>query len=258
MRKVLFALACWATVGLASSRADITYQYVAEQSSYTGAVGSTVPVNIYLQETVTGTSKSLIFAEGGLFGAGVMVLSPGGAIFGSTINGTVTNNFQIGGNTALAPAGFAFPPGNQPSQTSFVPAQKDKSGLVINGDITVAQGGGGSFNFPGGAAGVSQKALLGTVNISVLPGAAQVLTVTPYGGTGVTITQAGTDLDIGTQAINGYTGTQKNPAGNFSFTVGAVIPEPSSMALCGLVACGMGYVGYRRRKMTVSEPATVA
>ena len=36
--------------------------------------------------------------------------------------------------------------------------------------------------------------------------------------------------------------------GLFSFTVGQVIPEPSSMALCGLVACGMSYARYRRQQ----------
>jgi len=259
MRKVLFALACWATVGLANSRADVSYRYVTDAASYTGAVGSTVPVKIFLEETVTnvGTSnKSLIFADGGLFGAGVKVLSPGGAIFGADpTTGLPVNNFQIAGNIQLVPNGFAFgaPPGS-PSQISFDPKDANKSGLVINADIAP-----NAFNFPGGAVGVSQRALLGTINISVLAGAAQTLTVTPYapGAGGNTITVASRDLDFGTQAVNGYTGANNNPLGNFSFTVGVVIPEPSSMALCGLVACGMSYVGYRRRKTTVSEPVTV-
>src|SRR4051812_9823462 len=33
MRKLLFAVACCATVGLAASRADVTYRYITEQSS---------------------------------------------------------------------------------------------------------------------------------------------------------------------------------------------------------------------------------
>ena len=69
MRKVLFSLACWLTLGLASSQASVDYRYIADQTSYAGLPGTLVTVNLYLQETVTGASTSLIFKEGGLFGA---------------------------------------------------------------------------------------------------------------------------------------------------------------------------------------------
>jgi len=254
MRKVLFAAACWAAVGLVSARASVTYQYVTDQSAYTGTVGSQVLIPVYLQETVTGTSKSIIFAEGGLFGAAVMMNSPGGVIYGSTDATTKlpVNDFKFNGNTLPAPAGFAFGTPPAPSQTSFSPTDKNKSGLVINGDIAP-----NSFNFPAGATGVTQKALIGSINVTV-GATSQTLTITPYGGSGNTITQAGTDVDFGTQSATGlaYISTKDNPLGNFSFTVGQAIPEPGSMALCGLVACGMSYFGYRRRKTT--EPAVVS
>ena len=59
MRKLLLAVACCATIGLASARADVTYRYVTDKAAYTGAVGSLVPVQIFLQETVTAPSTSL-------------------------------------------------------------------------------------------------------------------------------------------------------------------------------------------------------
>src|SRR4051794_5721502 len=73
MRKVLFSLACWLTLGLASSQASVDYRYIADQTSYAGLPGTLVTVNLYLQETVTGASTSLIFKEGGLFGAATVV-----------------------------------------------------------------------------------------------------------------------------------------------------------------------------------------
>jgi len=247
MRKVLFGLACWATIGLASSRADVTYRYVADQSSYTGAVGSTVPVQLLLEEKVTGTSTSLIFNDKGLFGAGVILTSPDGAIFGST---PTTNDFRISGNVLGTPNGFSGPPptltpptANDNGPPGGSPASATKAGLIINADV------GTGPQFTSGTA-ATRTILLGTVNVKV--GATPTtLTVTPYGVPFSTITQNSTDLDFGTQAVNGYTGTTNNPLGNFAFTVGAAIPEPSSIALCGLMACGMGYVGYRRRKVAV-------
>jgi len=250
MRKVLFALACWATVGLASSRADVTYRYVTDAANYTGAVGATIPISIFLQETVTGASKSIIFTDGGLFGAGVMVNSPGGAIVGTA------GDFKITGNQAFSPAGFGNSTGTAGATAlDQTPFTATKSGLIINADIPGTTAPGPKVAAPG-TAGVNQI-LLGTLNVKVLA-APTTLTVTPYGGASNTITQTGTDLDFGTQALNGYTGAAVNPLGNFAFTVGAVIPEPSSMALCGLVASGMSYFGYRRRKTTVAESATVA
>lgn len=250
MRKVLFALACWATIGLANSRADVSYRYVADKSAYLGAaVGDIVPVQLFLQETVTGTSTSLIFRDNGLFGAAVKVNSPGGVIWGT--NG----DFKITGNQAFSPAGFGNSTGTAGATVvDQVPATATQSGLIINADIagTAAPGPKVASGGPG-----INMILLGTLNVKV--GATpESMTVTPYGGSFNTITQVGADdLDFGTQQVNGYTGASNNPLGNFSFTV-AVVPEPSSMALCGLVACGMSYAGYRRRKATAAEPAPVA
>jgi hypothetical protein len=57
----------------APAQAAITYQYVAGQATYAASPGQAVSVPIYLRETVTGASTSLIFSENGMFGAGFSV-----------------------------------------------------------------------------------------------------------------------------------------------------------------------------------------
>jgi len=249
MRRFLFAAACWATVGLVGARADVSYRYITDKTRYEGVAGTIVPVNLLLQETVTGTSTSKIFADGGLFGAGVILSSPGGAIFGQTINGVPTNDFKISPNILLNPAGFGVGTPPAATQTDQTPFTATKAGLIVNADI-----GQGPIPKTGGAA--VNTYLLGTVNIKIGTGD-QSLTVTPYTGSSNTITMIGTDLDFGTQQANGYTGASTPLGGLYSFTIGQAIPEPSSMALCGLIACGMGYAGYRRRNNKSAEPVSV-
>jgi hypothetical protein len=257
MRRFLFAAACWATVGLVGARADVSYRYITDKTRYEGAPGTIVPVNLILQETVTGTSISKIFADGGLFGAGVILNSPGGIIYGQSA--TQPADFKISGNALLNPAGFGVQasPGGPiaPTQVdnatagTFGPSSALHSGLIINADI-------GQGPIPTKGTAAVNTYLLGTVNIKIGTGD-QTLTVTPYSGSNNTITMLSTDLDFGTQQANGYTGASTPIGGLYSFTVGQVIPEPSSMALCGLVACGMGYAGYRRRNNKSAEPVTV-
>jgi len=260
MRRFLFAAACWATVGLVGARADVSYRYITDQASYTGAAGTIVPVKLILQETVTGTSTSKVFADGGIFGAGVILNSPGGAIYGGfDSNNQPINDLRISGNALLNPAGFGVQatPGGPISTTvtdnatagTFGPSSALHSGLIINADI-----GQGPIPKTGGAG--TNTYLLGTVNVKIGTGN-QTLTVTPYSGSNNTITMLGTDLDFGTQQANGYTGASNPIGGLFSFTIGQAIPEPSSMALCGLIACGMGYAGYRRRNNKLAAPVSV-
>jgi hypothetical protein len=248
MRRFLFVAACWATVGLVGARADVSYRYITDKPIYEGNLGDKIPVQLLLQETVTGTSVSKIVADGGVFGAGVILNSPGGAIFGQTIAGVPVNDFKIAPNIALNPAGFGFGNPVGPSQVDQTPANKNQSGLIVNAEI-------GQGPLPVGT-GNAKTILIGTVNV-VVGATPTTFTVTRYTGGANTITMTATDLDFGTQAANGYIGTSNNPLGDFSFTVGQVIPEPSSMALCGLIACGMSYAGYRRRNNKSAEPVTV-
>src|SRR5262249_51985889 len=155
------------------------------------------------------------------------------------------------------PNGFSGPPPGLTAPTIIdngpptgnSPASAVKAGLIINADI-----GTGPMFASGGPA--VRTILLGTINVTV-HASPTTLTVTPYGANNNTIPQTGPDLDFGTQAVNGYTGASSAPT--WSLTVGpAVIPEPSSMALCGLVALGMGYVGRRRRKTSISASNAIA
>jgi hypothetical protein len=237
MRKVLLSLACWLSIGLASSQAAVEYKYVADQSTYAGNVGSLVTVNLFLQETVTGSSQSLIFKEGGLFGAATVVtrVNTGNAtIFGSSL---VSNDFKIAPNTAASPVGF----GPTPTIVSQAPANNSQSGLIVNADVP--GNGADGPKFSSGGPGV-RTVLLGTLNITV-GSKSTTFVVADYGPTNATVTQQGTDLDATSPT---HQGAADPVGGYFSFRVVNAIPEPSSMALCGLISCGIGYAGYRRRK----------
>jgi hypothetical protein len=236
MRIVLVTLVCWATLGLAPSQASVDYRYVAEQSNYTAIIGTLVEVKLFLQETVTAGSTSLIADDLGLFGAAVVVTrinTGNAAIFGSS---KVLNDFKIAPNVAPSPVGF----GPSPTQVSQAPATSSQSGLVINADVLGAGSDGPNFatNTPG-----VRKILLGTLNITVGSKTTSFV-VSDYGPTNATVTQKGADLDATTPS---HIGAADPVGGPFVFRV-VGIPEPSSMALCGLIGCGLSYAGYRRRK----------
>jgi len=61
----IWALLCAAT----AASAAVTFDFVAGQPSYSVAPGGTTPVPIYLRETLTGSSSSLLALEDGLFSA---------------------------------------------------------------------------------------------------------------------------------------------------------------------------------------------
>src|SRR5689334_8587780 len=62
----------WAYLA-APLRAAVRYQYITDQPNYTASgPGATVTVSLYLQEVLTGGSTSLIVANHGMGGAGVV------------------------------------------------------------------------------------------------------------------------------------------------------------------------------------------
>jgi hypothetical protein len=242
-----------------------------------------VNVKIFLQETLTNGSQSIIFKDFALQAASVIVNRVSG-------NGTLTNSTGVNPtgniieNGLPQPDGFGgIDPDNDPPSAlppkvakrelpNAQPNTATSAGLVVTADT----GSDGQLHTqlgmqPKDGAVVSTtglgpvyKYLIGNVNIKV--GTTQsVFSLENYSDTlgGFTITQLPnkTDLDItGTPTNNpgGYTYTGTRDAPLYTFTVGAAVPEPSSMALCGLIASGMSYAGYRRRKASASEPATVA
>lgn len=134
MRKALLSLACFATIGLASASADVTYKYVTDAPLVVAtAAGQVFNINLYLEETVTptGTSQqSLIFRDGGLFGGSILVVKTSGD--GAIGNGTGTaTSFRIAANQQASPNGFG--PGNG-TASSFTPATATQSGFIINSE----------------------------------------------------------------------------------------------------------------------------
>jgi len=262
MRKVLLAVACWATISLGNARADIAYSYVTDAASYgsTAKAGDVVTVSLYLQETLTNGSVSLVMLDGGLFGAGIMVTRSSGdaTIFDQSIGfpGFILYNDAkspdgFGGKNNVPP--FAALP---PKAADNTPATLTQAGLVENADTgangTAHQQLGPQVAPPGTA---TSKFLIGTTFITV-GNTQSTFRLDPYSlvQSGFSISQVKTDFDITgngtttTQNPNGYTYTGARDAALYTFTVGAAVPEPSSMALCGLIASGMGYAGFRRRK----------
>jgi len=293
MRKVLLTVACWATIGLAGTQAAVTYQYVTDAPTYNiggvGAVGSTVNVRLFLQETVTGTDKSIINTDGGLFGAGVMVNRTGSGdatfrLVGSPVF-VISANQNVGGpwngpvfnpgtgTTANIPGGFGGYTDNgdttfspvPPTLSDRTPSTTTSAGLVVNSDTPATSAQLGTHQIgvtvPETTPGV-YKVLLGSLNV-VVGNNTTTFTVSNYGSHGNTVTQAKTDLDFSGNATlapnTPYVGASTPVGGFYTFSVaGAAVPEPTSMALCGLLASGMGYFGYRRRKTSATEAALVA
>jgi len=285
-------MACMASIGVASARADVSYRYVTDALTYN--VGGTAGTNssvitVFLQETVTAGSTSLIFTDGGLFAGGFMVTRTTGdgtlriPVISGTPQPVITPNTAIGGPVPAGgfggqtekidpDTGDPFVPPQfdpvAPTQLSQTPSTSTQAGLVVNADtLANAQAKNNGQTGPlvpsPGGPGV-YMAKLGTFRV-VLGTQATVFTVTNYGAHGDSITQLKSDLDFSdswgdnvTQKTP-YTGASTPLLGFYSFTVGgAAVPEPSSMALCGLIVSGMSYAGYRRRKNSAGEPATVA
>jgi len=232
--------------------------YVTDQLNYASTgLNTQHTVSVYLQETVTGTDKSIINTDGGLFGAGVKVTRSGvgdATIFVDAFNTSFTEN------STPSPTGFGGKnPKNgsslPPTQVDYTPSTSTQAGLIVNADTTanstaLGTSQGGPLVADPGTAGV-YKILIGTLNI-IEGKNTTTFTVSNYGAHGDTVTQAKTDLDFSGTAL----GATKTPyigassaAPLYSFSVtGAAVPEPSSMALCGLIASGLSYAGYRRRK----------
>jgi hypothetical protein len=236
----LYVLALATLVTAASTaKADISYQYVTDAVSANGGTitattpGQDIAVNIFLRETLTGTSTSLIAGDKGLFGFGVSLNTISGQ--GTTINaGAATiNTTAFGGPTATNPT-----TGNVASQGYLAAVSTTATSGPnpdANGQILLA-----TAHLTAGAAGSTTTFQLNTGNAFFGPGNTFTFT-------------HNFDLDSTNNASSGggatYTGAATPQGGLFTFTVQvAAVPEPSSMLLCGLIACGGAYGAYRRRK----------
>ncbi len=235
------------------AQAQVSYSYATDSTSYTGAVGSTVTVGIYLQETLQGGSNSYVNAQNGLQGAGAglnVVSTSGGtaAAITGTGQGTFTfatpfvgglnsafynqgtgNNLEFSETTPLAATGGPTNPNG------------NSTGLIFLGTVGIQVG-----------TGTTTYDLSSLFNDTINGSNSQ---LGQSNGYTTTFTSPHHDLDV-TSAGN-YTGA--NAAGFYSFTVGpAGVPEPSSVILTGLTGALFGFGAWRRRRRQAAEGENAA
>jgi hypothetical protein len=240
-----------------AARASIVEQYVTDATSYTGS--GSVNVNIYLQETVTGSDQTLIgnSAVKGLFSYGWYTTQTSGSSSGqSTLNSYNPNTpwnvspYSGGSSSGSLPSNSMDYAGYQaPGSTSSPsPTNSGNTWKWFLGTLTVNVGTQTTFSLV--SMNSSQSGLLDNGdNANTASDNAFTL---PSG------TSKQYDLDKGgtqTGAAGQYTFTGAN-AGLWQFTVGpSSTPEPSSIALCGIALLGGAGAGYRRwRAARMAEP----
>lgn len=236
------------------AKADVIYSYSTDMTNYTG---SSVTVNVYLNETLTKGAQSIIGpngSEAGVFAAGVAINLVSG---NATITAITANTTAFGGpvnpgsnssNPALTATSAALS-----EQIAFGATAPKASAL----SSTVNQLFLGSFTITAGS---------GTSTFSVTSFGNSVNGYAQSQGDSTITSPGGIPLDQ-SSSTSGFTGADGSnivgteDSGAVSFTVSpqqAGVPEPSSMALCGLALGGMGFGYWRRRKAKLAGEAEVA
>jgi len=242
--KWLAAVVCGMAMTPASHGA-VVYEYVSDQPTYTTPTsGSFVNVLVYLKETLTGGSQSLITSDGGLFGGAMTLarsttgLPNGPSSFVTDSTGFTPDTTDFGG-----PTEFTAADSHQGSPTP--------TGIAFSVAVAPTKTTGVALGNTGG--GVSQSIVneiyLGTVKI--LAGSTQGTTNflmrfhDPANGNTLTNNNF-YDLDVtnngGTTPV--YTGASQK-TNSFSIIVG---PEPASMSL----VFGAGVVLFARRRRVIA------
>jgi hypothetical protein len=256
----ILLLAGWACLA-GSAHADITYQYVTDQTTYSAVnAGDTVTVQLFLQETLTNGSTSIINTDNGMFGAGVGINQSG------TIPANATKATDINfNNAAITAGGFGAVNSFDLKNTA-----SDGSNTALSESIGLGQPSGPQatlFSNSGGT--IVNRVLLGTATLQAgAVGTSTTFQITSLfnspnsslgnGNEGNTLTvNSGFDLDSDNNNFNGG-GATYNGADDinntFTVTVG-VVPEPSSLLLAalglpGLIAYGVRH--WRRRAALVA------
>jgi hypothetical protein len=255
-----FILLAMCTLAVRPARADISYQYITDQTNYNAAAGASVTVNIYLQETLNNGSTSLIAADTGMFGAGVAVQQtkgPGSSA-AAAISSISVNNSTIGAGGGFGSNGAVA--NNNPKSTAFDQTNTSSDGTNAGLIESIAIGTANGPTTDGSTSTSTGKILLGTLTVTAGASGTTTYSVTSFAnsqnalatkfGEGNTITNGvGYDLDSTNNAFlgGGATYTGANDATTYTFTV-ATVPEPSSLLLGALGAAGLSIREWFRRR----------
>jgi hypothetical protein len=257
IKSLLLLTLCW--VGLAQpARAAIVYEFVTDQQNYTVNPGQTATVNIFLQETISGTSTSMIASLNGLYGAGFFVNQAGSSPTGAKPSPI----------TAIAGNGTGSPPNNFDGFTTPTLYTNATTGAVTGASVVEQVNfnnntGGPSGTTNGGSVSPDKtvtRVFVGTLTLAA-GDASSTTTYTlqsykyaPNGSSGNTLTFVnGYNLDLAAgdpSAPQQFTGTDAFGANGgpapYTFGVAVAVPEPGSMGLASLAAAGMAVGAWRR------------
>ncbi len=254
---VLAASSALSLVFVGNAHGGVAYKYTvdASQMSYNVAAGTSITLNIYLNEAVTGAGNTSILApnlENGLSGAGFALSAlPNGLTLPSTITSAAFNNDaasnQFNGGTFNVKAVTAVLA--QVSESNFSSASGTGVELGNNPPLATATG----ISTP------SNDVFLGTVTLTA--GTTPGTTIFDLGaGTGAfagnTVTTENT-FDLDQSGVANGTGADGTTQENQAYTgVGSAVtaisvtvlgtPEPASIGLVGLVST-LGLLSRRRK-----------
>jgi hypothetical protein len=240
-------------LGVGPARAAISYQYITDQQSYSAtAAGQSITVYFFLQEQGATPSSGIINGDGGLFGAGFVATQT--KVDGGTSGATFTvgslaqnkNDPAAGTPPGFGSAGlYSYKP-NTATQQGGLETINTQTIAPLTTNIS-------SINGTNLTSTIANAIYLGSVTaVAGAAGTTTTFTVTSYKTfnhvDGNTLTNnTGFDLDVNS-SNPAYTGADNNP---FTFTITvAGVPEPSSLALCGIVAIGGAFGAWRRRVQT--------